>query len=268
MSSAVAEEFVRYQIANAPLRRYPFPHFYVQPVFPEDYYRELLANLPRTEVLKPIGETGTVGVVDQQTGRLTAAPVSEPRYIADLAVLEEDEEVRQRGHFWHDLSAWLLAAPFRELLIDKFEEGIRERFGELARLDTYVDGRFVRDFNQYLIRPHTDQQTKLVALLFYLPADDSLRQHGTTLYRPIDSEMQCDGTTRHSFDLFHKIATMPFQPNALLGFFKTDRSFHGVEEIRGERIERNVLLYNIYVGKLVKTAGTTATRRWAWPWRR
>jgi len=268
MSSADAEEHVRYQIANAPLRRYPFPHFYVQPVFPEDYYRELLANLPRTEVLTPIGETGSVGVVDRQTGSLKAKTVSEPRYIADLAVLEEDEDARQRGHFWGDLSAWLLADPFRELLIGKFEEGIRERFGEGAQLHTDVDGRFVRDFNQYLIHPHTDQPKKLVSLLFYLPADDSLRQHGTTLYRPIDSEMRCNGATRHSFDLFRKIATMPFQPNALLGFLKTDRSFHGVEEIRGERIERNVLLYNIYVGKSVKTAGTAAARRWAWPWRR
>jgi hypothetical protein len=267
MSSAVAEEFVRYQIANAPLRRYPFPHFYVQPAFPEDFYRELLSNLPRTEVLTPIGETGNVGMVEQHTGIRIASPVSEPRYIADLAVLEEDEDARQGGHFWRDLSEWLLAAPFRELLIDKFAEGIRGRFGEGVQLSTEVDGRFVRDFNQYLIHPHTDQPKKLVSLLFYLPADDTLRQHGTTLYRPIDREMRCNGTTRHPFELFHKIATMPFLPNALLGFLKTDRSFHGVEEIRGERIERNVLLYNIYVIKSVKTAATAA-RRSAWPWSR
>jgi hypothetical protein len=268
MSSAVAEEFACYQIANAPLRRYPFPHFYVQPVFPEDYYRELLANLPRTEVLTPIGETGNVGVVDRETGALKAKKVDERRFIADLADLEDDEEARGGGHFWSELSGWLLAAPFRELLLEKFQEGILERFGEGARLETEVEGRFVRDFHQYRIHPHTDQPKKLVSLLFYLPADDALRQHGTTLYRPIDREMRCEGTARYSFDLFHKIATMPFQPNALLGFLKTDRSFHGVEEIRGEDIERNVLLYNIYVKKPVKTAGTVAARRWAWPWRR
>ncbi len=50
-------------------------------------------------------------------------------------------------------------------------------------------------------------------------------------------------------------------------FLRTDRSFHGVEEIRGECIERNVLLYNIYARKTGKTDGNAAARRWAWPWR-
>jgi len=57
-------------------------------------------------------------------------------------------------------------------------------------------------------------------------------------------------------------------PNALFGFFKTDYSFHGVEEIKDERIERNVLLYNIYVKKVVTAAKpAAATSRWSWPFK-
>jgi hypothetical protein len=40
MSSAV-EQHVIYQIANAPLREYPFPHFYVESAFPEGFYRSM-----------------------------------------------------------------------------------------------------------------------------------------------------------------------------------------------------------------------------------
>jgi len=260
------EEFVRYQIANAQVRPYPFPHFCVSPVFPDAFYRELLACLPRTEVLEPIHEHGTVGIANKDTGEIK--PAYEPRFIADLSKLEEDEEANRRGHVWRDLSSWLLGDAFRDLMIEKFRVGISQRFGEQARLKTDVEGRFVRDFHQYMIHPHTDQPAKLVSLLFYLPADDALRHHGTVLYRPIDPNFRCEGTARYPFEAFRKVAAMSFMPNTLLGFFKTDFSFHGVEEITDERIERNVLLYNIYVRKVVLPQRREETVRAIWPWAR
>lgn len=255
------EEYVRYQIGNAQLRQYPFPHFYVRPVFPEDFYQELLTHLPPTEVLKPIGEYGTSGQLDTNTGKMKAV---EPRFIADLSTLEEDEEARGAGHLWRDVSTWLLSDAFRDFMVHRFEAGMRERFGDYERVVTEVDGRFVRDFTQYLIHPHTDQPRKLVSLLFYLAPDESLRRHGTVVFRPLDPAMRCEGSARHDFHLFKKVATMPFMPNALFGFFKTNYSFHGVEEIKDQRIERNVLLYNIYVNKVVKKKASAAGRRW-WP---
>jgi hypothetical protein len=260
------EEFVRYQVANVPVRPYPFPHFYVCPVFPDDFYRELLANLPRTEIMETIGEHGTVGHINKETDEFVPGS-NDPRYIAELSTLEKDEEDNRRGHLWRDLSVWLLGDAFYELMLQKFRVGIAERFGDGVRLVTDVDARFVRDFHQYKIHPHTDQPTKLVSLLFYLPADLSLSHHGTVIYRPIDPTMRCEGNTRHSFRLFRKVATMPFAPNSLFGFFKTDHSFHGVEEIRDERIERNVLLYNIYVRKVVAQKPREAGRT-IWPWAR
>lgn len=263
------EEFVRYQIANAELRRYPFPHFFVRPVFPEEYYRELQARLPRNELLTPIHETGTVGVRDPHTGAITTR--YEARHIADLSRLEEDEAQRGGERIWGELSSWLLEAPFRQLLVEKFADAIAERFGKDVRLVTDVDSRFIRDFKSYEIAPHTDQPAKLVSLLFYLPADESLCRHGTTIYRPRSPELRCEGNARHDFADFSKVATMPFLPNALFGFFKTDQSFHGVEAIRDDGIERNALLYNIYVRKAVRTAvpqALTARGAWRWPWLR
>jgi hypothetical protein len=249
---ADVEEFVRHRIANAEVRREPFPHFYVRPVFPDDYYAELLRRLPCTELLTPINETGTVAMVDPRTG---ARKVKyEPRHIADLAALEQDEAKRGERPLWRDLSAWLLGDAFRDALVDKFAAAIAERFGRGVRLVTDVDSRFVRDFTSYKILPHTDQPTKLVSLLFYLPPDESLRRHGTALYRPHEPGLRCEGKARYPFADFSKVATMPFLPNAMFGFFKSDRSFHGVEPIEDDGIERNALLYNIYVRKAVKTA--------------
>lgn len=106
--------------------------------------------------------------------------------------------------------------------------------------------------------------SKLVSLLFYLPRDTTLQHLGTSVYLPLDPAMRCEGTARHRFDRFRRIATMPFVPNALLGFLKTDQSFHGVEAIEDQEIERNLLLYNIYVRKVVQRAAPESKGRWAW----
>lgn len=248
------EEYVRYQIANAKVSNYPFPHLFVHPVFPTEFYEELLAHLPPTSILTHINEYGTVGVVNSATGKVvqSAAIDDERRYIGDLATLEEDEELNGRGDLWRRTADWIMSDAFRSLVVQKFAEGIRQRFGEHAKLITDSDSRFVRDFTAYLIRPHTDMPSKLVSLLFYLPRDESMRNLGTSIYRPLDPAMRCDGTTRHPFKKFKKVATMEFLPNSMFGFLRTDQSFHGVEQIQEEAVERNVLLYNVYLRKVVK----------------
>ena len=47
--SISAEEHVVYRIATAPLRPYPFPHIYVDSVFPAAYYAALRLNWPQAE---------------------------------------------------------------------------------------------------------------------------------------------------------------------------------------------------------------------------
>ena len=109
----------------------------------------------------------------------------------------------------------------------------------------------MRDFTAYAIHPHTDSPHKLISLLFYLPRDASMRALGTTIFRPIDPAKRCEGSARHPFSEFRKVATMDYVPNALFAFLKTDFSFHGVEPIHERGIERNLLLYNIYLRKVV-----------------
>jgi len=249
------EEFVHYQIANTAVRSYPYPHFYVQPVFPDAYYRRMLETLPNTAALTPINELGTVGRIDAKTGQVTKSPF-EPRYLAELSVLEAEEAAAfgSSSDTWRSLSAWLLGDRFRDLIIAKFMAGIRARFGAEVRVVTSVEARFVRDMTDYSIKPHTDTPKKLVSLLFYLPADARLQALGTSVYVPKDKTLRCDGKKRHPFEQFNKVMTAGFLPNSLFGFLKTDQAFHGVEVIKQPEIERNLLLYNIYLEKVVTPA--------------
>ncbi len=253
------EEFVRYQIANAVVRAYPFPHFYVQPVFPEAFYQRILNTMPDTEALTPMHEFGTVGVFDK-SGKRQHKSSFEPRYLAELSVLEVEEEATygSGSDTWRSISAWLLGERFRDLIIGKFIAGIHARYGTQVKLLTEVEARFVRDMTDYSIMPHTDMPSKLVSLLFYLPADDSMRSLGTSVFVPKDPAFKCDGRARHSFDLFKKVTTAGFSPNSLFGFLKTDQAFHGVEVIEAKAIERNLFLYNIYVRNVVAQAPAPA----------
>jgi hypothetical protein len=251
------EQYVCYRIANAPVLRHPFPHFYVESVFPDDFYRDLRARLPALDGYKRIDETGSVAKGDYQA-----------RYVCSLTELEEREFEQGRGTFWMELNRWLAGDEFARTILDKFQFALPQRFGSDVETRIETDNRLVRDFTTYAIAPHTDSPRKLVSLLFYLPPDDSMRHLGTSIYAPKDPSFRCEGTAHHSFEGFKRVATMAYRPNTLFGFFKTNRAFHGVEPIAEEKVERDLLLYNIYLAKLVRRAAPADRKAFAWPWQK
>jgi len=256
MSSTGVEQFVFYQVANAQVREFPFPHFYIHPIFPDPYYRTLRERLPDLSTYRRLDETGTV------------PKGSDPeRFICAVEDLEESESIAEGSSFWADLNDWLMGPEFARLLMYKFREGIAQRFGAAARVDTTTDARLVRDHTHYTIPPHTDAPQKLVSLLFYLPPDESMLDLGTSIFAPKDPAFRCEGTSRYRFEKFDKVATMNYRPNSLFAFFKTDRAFHGVDRIAASGVVRDLLLYNIYVKKVASPQPPELAKKpTVWPW--
>jgi hypothetical protein len=234
--SAVVEQHVVDAVASAGLVAEPFPYFQVEDVFPQAFYERLLGALPPLEAYAPLAETGT----------LTVAGSYAQRYVLDL------RELAARSAFWAEALPWLAGERLATAILDKFAAAWRERFGLDTKVGYRVDLRLVRDFTSYSIGPHTDAPQKLVSLLFYLPPDGHLRALGTSVYRPKDPTFRCEGGPHYGFERFERVDTAPFLPNSLLGFPKLSRSFHGVEPILEEAVERDLLLYNLYVTRLVK----------------
>ncbi len=232
------EQYLHYRIANARVLNYPFPHFFIDQIFPPDWYREqLIAQLPESRLYKRLDETGTVpkGAYPE-------------RYVCDLATaVQAEREIDEEPGPWAILHAILAGPAFAHRVLSCFAEAAMQRFGADSELDFEFECRLVRDFSNYAIAPHTDAPRKLVSLLFYLPADESMKALGTSLFAPNDPAFRCEGREHHAFGKFKKIATMPYVPNSLFGFFKTDNAFHGVERIDRPRTQRDSVLYNIYV---------------------
>lgn len=203
-----------YKIANATINPFPFPHFFIRDVFPDEFYDTLTQFLPN--------EIEYEGVEGKYKGRKF-------NDTTELAMLEP-----------------LRGKDFTNIAAHPFRTHIAKRFG--GQMKGSTDLRLVLDGEGYSIGPHTDTPAKVLSFLFYLPNPESslhLYDHGTSIYLPIDQTFRCEGGPHYAYENFVKIATMPFIPNSLFGFFKTNFSFHGVEPITIP-VRRDVLLWNLY----------------------
>ena len=245
MSSNV-EQHVIYQIATAPMREHPFPHLFVESVFPADFYARLRSHWVDSSSLVCLGESGRV------------SPGAYPeRFILPLTADEIEKLPPGRREFWSELADWLLGPVFLDAVMLKFARYVQGRFRERLEDERfYTDAIVVRDLSNYSLGPHTDTPQKVLALVFYCPENADRLHLGTSIYVPKEPEFRCRGDTHHDHSLFTRVATMEYRPNSLFAFFKTERSFHGVERITDHNVERDLLLYDVRVHH--GTAGETA----------
>ena len=231
-----AELQLIYKVANTPIQMFPYPHFVVHDVFPDDFYRELRRHLPPSSAYKSLKALGRVssGYPDER--------VVLPLTPDEVAALSEPYR-----SFWDQTARWLLGGPFAQVLLQKFNELLAHRFPDPAAVRFHHEALVVQDRTNYWLGPHTDTPAKVFSLLFYLPADDSRPHLGTSMYLPSDPQFTCPGDRHHDFNGFIRLLTVPYLPNSLFGFMKTSNSFHGVEPISEPNIERALLLYDIKV---------------------
>ena len=200
-----------YALRNAPLLTYPYPHFHAHEVFPWPFYDDLLKSLPGNEAYQPLAGGFKHRVAHSSLDFVKAYDT--PHFAS------------------HVLSI------FSRFFFDRYPHNQRPRFRH--------EIRFIRDEEGYSIGPHTDAPHKVVSLLFYLPAEYGYSDHGTGIYVPDDGVKTCPGGPHYPFDGFSEVWRAPYVPNSCFGFWKTDNSWHAVQQIC-EKIQRDVMLFNIY----------------------
>lgn len=221
------------RLAQAHIHSSPYSYFYVENIFPDAFYQELLANLPETFCFQGLSKTGKV----------------DPRTYAERSVLGLQEDALGQlpfSHllFWSQFAAAIKSDLWCSMLIEKFGCQIKERFGvHYDRVKFSSTAELVRDRTNYSIGPHTDHPIRVLTLLFYFPSSKTQAHLGTSVYEPLDPSFECEGFAHHPFAGFKKLYTAPFLPNSLFGFIKSNRSFHGRELILGKDVERNLMNY-------------------------
>lgn len=225
-------EHVCDSLAKARVELDPFPHFYLENVFPDDYYQELLRNLPSTDVYDNLYEVTDLKLDhfrhrnqrDMDTGWTARLPA----------------ELRP---FWNSFNEWFLGPELARAVLDSFHSQ-RSSWPEVS-----VESQFIRHRAGYFLGPHSDLYTKLVVLLIYLAPDDSSEHLGTSLYRPKDPSFSCPDSKHYPFEDFIRVKTAPYKPNSLLAFMRSDISFHGLEPLSATDVAsegRDVIQYVLH----------------------
>ncbi|MCE3000874.1 MAG: hypothetical protein ACK59Y_11145 [Betaproteobacteria bacterium] len=230
-----AELHLAYKVGNAQINLFPYPHFYLENVFPDSFYAELRRNLPDPAVMIPIEKARNV------TGY-------KERFVLDMSQKSLSTLPDGKKAFWTEMHNWLVVkGNFGSLLSQKFRPFIEQRFAGRENMEFYSESLLVEDITNYKLGPHTDSPRKVITVLFYLPPDLSQAHMGTSIYLPKDPSFTCAGGPHYPHEGFMRLHTNPFVPNSMFVFLKTENSFHGVEPVVDADTRRWLLLYDIFV---------------------
>ena len=237
------EHFIS-RLRSARVEQDPFPHYFVEHVFPEDYYRELLRNLPPSDVYENLYE-----VTDLKLDHFRH------RDQRDMNHGWTDRLTAEQKIFWESFNQWFLS--------EQLAQAVMKSFGWETWPAVSVESQFIRHRAGYFLGPHSDLYTKLVVLLLYLAPDDKAEHLGTSLYRPKQAGFSCPDSKHYAFEDFVRVKTLPYRPNSLLAFVRSDISFHGLEPLSEQDVAsagRDVIQYVIH-DKAVRAAQLEAKRQ-------
>jgi hypothetical protein len=224
------QHFIR-RLSGAKVETDPFPHYFLEGVFPDDYYRDMLRHLPASDVYDNLYE-----VTDLKLNHFRH------RDQRNMDRGWTDQLPSEQRIFWDAFNQWFLS--------DELSQAVLASFPRASWPAVSVESQFIRHRAGYFLGPHSDLYTKLVVLLLYLAPDDSAEHLGTSLYRPKQAGFTCPDSKHYPFEEFVKVKTAPYRPNSLLAFMRSDISFHGLEPLSEPDVDttagRDVIQYVIH----------------------
>lgn len=248
-----AELHLAYKVGNVPINMFPYPHFYLENVFPPEFYQLMQKNLPDPQAMIPI----------EQARKVTGY---KERFVLDMSAKSLATLPDEKRDFWAEIHNWMVVkGNFGSLLFQKFKPYIEQRFAGRTDLEFFSETLLVQDITNYKLGPHSDAPRKVITVLFYLPPDNSQSHMGTSIYLPKDPTFTCPGGPHYPHDQFMRLHTNPFVPNSMFVFLKTDNSFHGVEPVVDADTRRWLLLYDIFARETKPKAPAVNTNVTAQP---
>lgn len=237
--SAVILEHMLEQLDRTPVSNEPYSHFYLENIFPDDVYAEMMTNMPASGLYRPLSLTKHRNAHGTSTRDVLPLTGTGPAQLPD-----------HQRHFWEDISAALGAPELKRAVFRKLATDLSRRFGvpreAVDQVVSYTKPSLFRDLEGYEIPPHPDGRAKIVTMQIYLPADRSQVNLGTAVYKrrfkSLSGLFSWHGR-------FQKVKQFPFLPNSGYAFAVsnslTHKSWHGREELPPGSGVRNSIL-NIF----------------------
>lgn len=213
-------------VDGAALCNTPFDHIYMENVFPRDFYREILKNLPAAEHYHPLYLRSALrddGTSTRQRMYL---------YRENFWRLPREQRL-----VWGKVAAALCSPQLEDAFKRKFRTALEDRFQQKAEsIAMYPVPILVRDLPGYRIGVHSDTLTKAITVQFYLPSDNSQAHIGTIFH----TTKQKDGTD--------KPVAMQFLPASGYAFpVRGQESWHSAAKTSEADGERRSIMLTYYV---------------------
>lgn len=208
------------------LKTHPSAYIFVRDIFPADYYAAIQENFPPESLFqatKPGRTPNPRAILYRKQINLAH----------ELDLLEE-----AKRPCWALMRAAIDHPDFVRAVFDKFAGPMHARYGKDS-LDVRIRLEVLRDQAGFALGPHTDVPHKVFTGLFYMPKDDSQRDLGTSVFVPKQRNFADESGQQFPFNLFEEHERLPFIPNSMFMFMKTQNSFHGRYEIPPEATARN-----------------------------
>jgi hypothetical protein len=200
------QSYILYQIANSPIRDYPWTHVIFDKIFHDTHYDLLLNNLP-----------DDVHLID-----ITKVKFHNPGYSPNRFILNDYESLpHNQKLFWQQTSEMFTDGKLKSVVLNKFQEQIYDRIGSkfIGNVEFYDTFQLTKDKKGYILGPHPDSFDKIFTIVINLPKDNDNISMGTTIYT-------------EKGDISYQ---SEYKTNTAFGVFRSDNSWHGVEETNADR---------------------------------
>jgi hypothetical protein len=200
------QSYILYQIANAPIRDYPWTHIIFDKIFHDTYYDLLLKNLPEEEYLIDITK-----VKFHNTG------YSPNRFILN----DYDSLSINQKLFWKQTSEMFTDGKLKSVILNKFKKQIYDRIGSefIDRVQFYDTFQLTKDKKGFELEPHCDAFDKIFTIVINLPKNNDNISMRTTIYNK-------------KFDIIYQ---SEYKTNSGFGVFRSEDSWHDLEETCEDR---------------------------------
>lgn len=234
------------RIRTSQAESYPFQHFYLTGVFPDDVYAEIRRRLPPRERYRPLN-----------TGRWKNAAGQSTRDKLCLSEGEIERIAPEDRQFWSDITQALTSRELQQAVYAALREDVSIRLGctpdKVLEQGAFANVLLVRDFDDYRLKPHPDGHPRVVTMMIYLADENSPVDLGTSLYRERPLFDRLMGSR------FEEVKRFPFLPNSVGTFVVNDcaqrRSWHGRELIEGASIVRDSIIVS-FLSEEISDFGT------------
>ncbi len=238
----ISESCLSHMIAilkKANLQSEPYPHFWIDNIFPNDIYDRIIRELPDSSYYTRGGEGskhyGNRGSLNLLSEWMDQAP-------------EASKEL------WYGVRMTLGAPELKREIFTNLAAGFAHRFGieqdAAPDIEAFPRPILYQETGGYSIAPHPDTRRKLATVQFTLTKDESQRNLGTSIY-------QLSANPKHLLHAprgFCEVKRYPFTRNSVFAFAvintPTMKSWHGREALPPDCGERNTLLH-LYYAKAV-----------------